>query len=464
MESYTLNLKDPKGFIDLFLQHFADKEGAIVLDSCELKGSTYLFLEPYAKVWVENGRSFLAEGDFIKEFPSPWEGLDLIKNFNCTETLVPPIPYSAGFLSYEMLHYIEEIPKPATDPYGMPDALFYIYKKVIELKFPFAGSCTVYSFDKEAPFTPIWRCDVDLSRLARLSQKRRQKPLKPTSTANGMDLLKDLSRKKEYISQVNEIKELIAEGSVYQVNISERFEVDFGLSPRSYYMSLREISPAKFSAFLSLGGDASRRFLVSASPEHFVTITPDKLWCSPIKGTAKRAAASEQLDQKKLQQSPKDLAELSMIVDLVRNDLGKVAKRGSVHVRSHAQIEKLPHLIHLYSEVTATPKDGITPIDTIKALFPCGSITGCPKIASMEVISRLENAKRGAYSGAIGYFATGGYGSFSVAIRTAMIRDSKLLFQSGSGIVYDSDCEAEHAETLLKALPFVSALNAQQKM
>jgi para-aminobenzoate synthetase component I len=258
------------------------------------------------------------------------------------------------------------------------------------------------------------------------------------------------TQRRDFLTGVGRVKEWIAAGDIYQVNLSQACEAEVrGGSLFGLYETLREASPAPMAAWLSLEG----REVLCSSPETFLRISGRGIETRPIKGTRPRFADADE-DRRsayELQTSAKEIAELVMITDLLRNDLGQVCEYGSVEVSEMLQLESLAQVHHLVSTVTGTLRAETDAIDALAACFPGGSITGAPKKRAMEIIRELEQAPRGIYCGAIGWLGYHGESSFNIAIRT-LVRDGKrLVYQAGAGIVADSDPAAEYEETLHKA-------------
>ena len=269
----------------------------------------------------------------------------------------------------------------------------------------------------------------------------------------------------EYIDAVETIKECIRRGDTYQTNLTMQLSVDLGerMTPQRVFQRLRRDHPAPFAAFIDRGDS----YVVSASPERFFHMAKGKISASPIKGTRPQGAdADENIRlQKELLDSEKDRAENTMIVDLLRNDLGRVCEFGGVEVTKLCDLEVHPTLCHLVSTIEGKLKDEVKFVDVLQALFPCGSITGAPKVRTMQIIDELEPNARGLSMGAIGYFIpdTGfdrlepGF-DLSVAIRTMVIRDGIATFNVGGGITIDSDPHSEYDESFLKAKALLAAL------
>lgn len=263
--------------------------------------------------------------------------------------------------------------------------------------------------------------------------------------------------REEFVAAVGRIREWIAAGDIYQVNLSQCFEAEVrGSSLFGLYQALRDASPAPMSTWMTLDG----REVLSSSPETFLRISGSGIETRPIKGTRPRFpdATADRRSAYELQTSPKEIAELVMITDLLRNDLGQVCEFGSVAVDEMLQLETLEQVHHLVSTVSGRLRDEVGPVDALAACFPGGSITGAPKKRAMEIISELEKAPRGLYCGAIGYLGFNGESQFNIAIRTMVREGGKLSFHAGAGIVADSDPEKEYEETLHKAAGIRMAL------
>ena len=273
----------------------------------------------------------------------------------------------------------------------------------------------------------------------------------------------------DYLSAIEQIRERIASGDIYQANLTQqiRLESTENFTPAAVFRHLRKFHPARFAAFLQRKNDT----VVSASPERFLQIQNSKLevqnsrivTAQPIKGTKKRGASPDEDDllRRELEKSVKDRAENVMIVDLLRNDLGRVCEFGSVRVENLCSIEEHPTLFHLVSTVRGKLRENVKPSDLLKAAFPCGSITGAPKIRAMQILDEIETAPRDLSMGAIGYFGFDGSMDLNVAIRTAVVRANRAVFNVGGGIVYDSQPAAEYEESLVKARALLNAFNLE---
>lgn len=263
----------------------------------------------------------------------------------------------------------------------------------------------------------------------------------------------------EYLETVLKAQEYISSGDIYQINLSQRLTLPIGGDPLGLYTRLIETSPAPFSSFFDYG----QFQIISNSPERLLKVDGRTVETSPIKGTRPRGGTPEEDRQliEELRTSVKERAEHVMIVDLERNDLGRVSEPGTVAVTSFERVETFPGLHHMVSTVRGTLRKGIHPMECLKSAFPGGSITGAPKIRAMEIIDEIEPAPRGVYTGGIGWMGFNGEMDISMAIRTAVVRNNTLYLHVGGGIVADSVPELEYGETLLKAKCFLDVVGAK---
>jgi para-aminobenzoate synthetase component I len=264
--------------------------------------------------------------------------------------------------------------------------------------------------------------------------------------------------REEYIAAVARAREYIIAGDIFEVNLSQRFEADIEMSPYDLFCRLRRINPAPFACYQEF----DEVTIVSASPERFLKLQGDSVQTRPIKGTRPRGADAREDEAlaAELLSSVKDRAENMMIVDLERNDLGRVCRFGSVLVTELAGLETFPSVFHLTSTVIGQMRPGLGSLELLLATFPGGSITGAPKIRAMEIIEELEPTRRSVYTGNIGYLGFNCDIDLNIAIRTIMVKNNRAYFQVGGAVVYDSDPEEEYRETMLKGRALMAALNA----
>ena len=384
-----------------------------------------------------------------------------------------PIPFlggAVGYFSYDLCHFIERLPSTAIDDLQLPESYFAFYNTVVAFDHLERKTYLVATgFPETEERQRLRRASLQLEKMkgwlyatspsqeASLPQKERlgegeSQPIQE----NRKVLLKSNFTSEEYIKVVDRVREYIAAGDVFQVNLSQRFEADLKIPPYELYKRLRMVNPAPFASYLKFQGVT----IVSASPERFLKVQGDLVETRPIKGTRPRGkdpVEDERLAQE-LTHSAKDRAENVMIVDLERNDLGRVCRYGTVNVTELAILETFPTIFHLTSTVLGRLRRGKSNIDLLKATFPGGSITGAPKVRAMAIIDELEPTKRSVYTGSIGYLSFNEDIDINIVIRTFLIKEGKAYFQVGGGIIYDSDSEAEYMETLDKAKALIRAL------
>jgi anthranilate synthase component 1 len=264
--------------------------------------------------------------------------------------------------------------------------------------------------------------------------------------------------REDFIRAVEKSKEYILSGDIFQVVLSQRMSVPFDARPLDVYRVLREINPSPYMFFIDLGDTQ----VVGSSPEVLVRVQQRRVTLRPIAGTRHRGATPEEdrLLEEELLSDPKERAEHLMLIDLGRNDIGQVARIGTVKLTDTMVIERYSHVMHIVSQVEGELADGKTAVDAIRAAFPAGTLSGAPKIRAMEIINELEPVRRNVYAGAVGYISWQDDTDLAIAIRTAVIREGKLHVQAGAGIVADSDPQKEWQETLNKGKALIAAVNS----
>ncbi len=350
-----------------------------------------------------------------------------------------------GYLSYELGKYIEKLPDSRVDDYNLPEIYFALYDVIY-----------IYDFVEKKFFVAGYNFGENSEKKAKFFEDALKKYEAITPKFQIGKTLQSNFKKKDYENIIKIAKEYIFSGDIYQVNLSQRFHTDFSGDTYSFYKIFRKLSPAPFGAFLDYGDFQ----ILSNSPERYLLIKNRYIETRPIKGTRKRGRDLEEdnILKKELLSSEKDKAEHLMIVDLERNDLGRIAKFNSVKVTEFEIVETYANVHHMVSTVAAEIGSKFHIIDCIKNSYPGGSITGAPKIRSMEIIDELEPTYRSVYTGSIGYIGLDGDIDLNIAIRTAIVKDEKVFFQVGGGIVADSNPEEEYIETIVKAESFTKTL------
>ncbi|MPW25085.1 aminodeoxychorismate synthase component I [Alkalibaculum sp. M08DMB] len=363
---------------------------------------------------------------------------------------LPFVGGAVGFFSYDLCHHIEDLPRQAIDDIGVPDCHLGFYDGVIIIDHR-KNKTYIASLGIKGEETSIIGDIEDIIINATLPTEKKEFYTDESITFNS-NFTQD-----EYMQALDTIHQYIKSGDIYQVNLTQRFDCDLNVTPFDLYCQLREINPAPFASFIDFGAEGQ---VVSSSPERFISINNKKIEARPIKGTIPRGKDPEE-DQKnrlELMNSEKDKSELLMIVDLERNDVGKISKTGTVKVPELFKLEEYQTVFHLVATVTGELQNDLDSIDCIKATFPGGSITGTPKIRAMEVIDELEPTQRNIYTGSIGYVGFNGDLDLNIVIRTILCKDSKAYFQAGGGIVWDSQNQLEYEESFHKARALMDAL------
>lgn len=391
------------------------------------------------KVEQRKGEPFLA----LREILNRYQIRDI------PQDLPPFLAGGVGYLGYDLCHFVEKVPSTAKDDLGLPDAYIAFYDSVFIIDHLYNKIfLSLTSFTKKRKSKEIFEERLEEATLCAMRY-----PL--NTKKEGNYFLKSNFTKSQYLQAVQAAKKYIREGDIYQVNLSQRFHGKLTMAPQMLYQSLRGVNPAPFAGYLNFG----QIKVLSSSPERFLKVKGREVQTRPIKGTRPRGD-TEKKDKKlakELLASIKDRAELIMIVDLERNDLGRICEFGSVKVPELITLEAFPTVFHTVSTIEGRLRQGKDRIDLLKATFPGGSITGAPKIRSMEIIDELEPTTRGIYTGALGYFGFNDTMDLNIVIRTLLVKNKDFYFQVGGGIVADSDPEKEFQETLDKAKALILA-------
>ncbi|MBI4571135.1 MAG: chorismate-binding protein, partial [Chloroflexi bacterium] len=270
------------------------------------------------------------------------------------------------------------------------------------------------------------------------------------------------TEKEDFLRKVERCKEHIVAGDIYQVQISQRFQRPTHAHPFSVYRALRTVNPSPYMYYLAMGDS----YIIGASPEMLVRVEEGRIDYHPIAGTKPRGRdeAGDLANEQELRHDEKERAEHIMLVDLGRNDVGRVSEPGSVQVTELMEVERYSHVMHLVSHVTGRLRAGLSSYDALRACFPAGTVSGAPKIRAMEILAELERDRRGVYAGAAGYFDLSGNLDTAIALRTMVVKDGVAHVQAGGGIVYDSDPPTEYQETVNKAAALMRAIDRAEEM
>ena len=426
---------------------FRNEDNSFILDSAmdpkKLGRYSFIGFNPFKIIKYKN----------TKENPLDNLRNELNKYKVENNTHLPFIGGAVGYLSYDLGNYIEHLPRTAKDDTNVYDLYFGLYNLVIVVD---------HLENKTYIATPNLNIEKEEKLIIDIENKIKKAEI------NGIEEICYEEKKVEPIklnsnftkanfeNSVRKVQDYIRQGDIYQANLTQRFNGKTTLSSYELYRDLRKVSPAPFGALLNF----EHSKILSNSPERFIKCIDNKVETRPIKGTRPRGKTIEEdlRLQDELRNSEKDRAELLMIVDLERNDIGRVSKIGSVKVPELFVIEPYANVNHLVATVEGRLKDNLDCIDVIKATFPGGSITGAPKIRAMEIIDELEPTQRNVYTGSIGYIGFNGDMDLNIAIRTIIKQGENVYFQVGGGMTWDSNPEDEYQETLDKAKSIMKAL------
>ncbi|WP_421378770.1 anthranilate synthase component I [Bacillus salacetis] len=414
------------------------------------KAGRYSFMgsNPFLE-FKSDGRQ-ITEFDFHTESTAEYTGnpFDRLKSF-FSETLgvKQDFPFSGGaigYIGYDNIRHFEEIGKIPVNSLEMPDIHLMFYEKTIifdhlENKVILLTSEGFNQHSQQDPEeildeleTAIRKTDTfqdegDIGRLAFESQVTRE----------------------QFIDMVNKAKEQVLEGEIFQVVLSQRFKSSFSGEPFSYYRKLRQTNPSPYMFYI----DFEEYVVLGTSPESFIKVNGRRVISNPIAGTRRRGEDETEDTglEKELIGDEKETAEHRMLVDLARNDMGRICEVGSIYLTKYMLVERYKYVMHLVSEVEGLLGPSFSSFDVITACLPAGTVSGAPKIAAMKIINDLEECKRGVYSGTVGYISVNGDIDLALAIRTMVVKDNYAYVQAGAGVVYDSVAESEYEETINKA-------------
>ncbi|MBE1445955.1 anthranilate synthase component I [Paenibacillus sp. OAS669] len=458
-------------------QHFYQEKRAFLLESVEggVKWARYSFIgtDPFLMITAKNGVTQIESKNETKH--SLEKPIEVLKGYlrAYSSPSLPDLPRftggAVGFFGYDLLQYYEKLPAHRVDDLQMNDIQFMFCDQVIvfdhfkqqikviaNVHVPQHGSDAEIAAAYEATCAKI---DETMERLKRplpvFSMAQQQIPEEVE-----LGELKSNVTKEQFIANVEKAKEYIRAGDIFQVVLSQRFEIETDVSPLHVYRILRTMNPSPYMYCLKMDDEV----IVGTSPELLVRVEDEKVETRPIAGTRPRGATPEQ-DQAyeiELLADEKERAEHLMLVDLGRNDIGRVSEFGSVHCDTLMQVERYSHVMHIVSNVSGKIAKDKDFFDAFISCLPAGTVSGAPKLRAMEIIAEVENEARGAYAGAIGYLGFSGNMDTCITIRTIIFKNGKAYVQAGAGIVWDSVAESEYQETVNKAKGMLKSIRTAE--
>jgi anthranilate synthase component I len=475
-------LADRANVIPLFAEFVADSETPVsAFKKLDRGGYSFLFestekndvsgrfsfvgVEPRVVIQSYGRQIRVVDRDTEKRFDTGTDPLDEIRKLMARYRFVsrPELPRFAGgavgFLGYEAIGFFEpKVPVAHRDDLHLPEVLFMITSSLLIFDHQLRSlKIVVNAFLEDGPTDEVYtRAAESAGVIIRQLTRPAQLPLIPTAKCERPPARSNF-RCEEFERAVQQAKEYICAGDIFQVVLSQRFESDFVGDPLDFYRCLRFINPSPYMFCLKAADDFA---LVGSSPEMHVRLVGETIEIRPIAGTRARGAtaAQDERNAADLLADPKERAEHIMLVDLARNDVGRVAEFGTVRVTEMMEIERYSHVMHIVSNVAGRLRNGCSAFDVVKSTFPAGTVSGAPKIRAMQIIADLEKTRRGCYAGAIGYFGFDGNVDSCIALRCAVLKNKKAYFQAGAGIVADSDPHLEYEETVNKSRAMAKAL------
>ena len=455
--------------VSAFRKLSADQECAFLFESTEgdsrLARYSFIGVEPSVTISFKEGLASIkrAASDSVetREFTEPLAVLQSIlrENDDQFDETGLPFPFTGGlvgYMGYAATNYFEKIPQQSEDPFGVPEGFYGLYDSIVV-------------FDHQyRRISVISRRGEEYARelIDRMIKGDSLKPL--YADPHSIDESKVYSdvqlkiSKPKFLSMVDQCREYIKEGQVFQIVVAQRFSLPIKTSSLDFYRVLQSINPSPYAYLLKMPGFS----YVGSSPETFVRCTDGAVMLRAIAGTRPRGTTPAQdieLEEE-LKASEKEMAEHRMLVDLGRNDLGRVCKVGTVKVGEIAMLTKYTHVMHLATEINGTLSASKTCFDAFRGCFPRGTVSGAPKVRAMQLLSQLEPEQRGIYSGVVGYFDFKGNMDGAIAIRSALVKDGQAHVNAGAGIVLDSDPEGEYEETRNKARSVIKAIKIANEL
>ena len=488
---YRTLIADLETPVSAFLRAAWPERECFLLESVEngeqVGRYTFIGINPYKRIVARGREIAISEGKETTHLAG--DIFDVLRDAlgghkPARLTGMPPFTAGAvGFFAYDAVRQIERLPELAKDELGMPDACLLFFDQV--LAFDHVRKQIWLMVTADVTLATPEKAYADAVRRLEKLEKRLAGPLPKMRKAKAADGLKvdHRTKKKDFLASVEKIKEYIRAGDVFQTVLSQRFDMQPGLDTFQVYRSLRTVNPSPYMYFLRFTpdgalGDSSQSSakkknapsepieLAGSSPELLVRVHDGKVEYRPIAGTRPRGAneAEDVALEKEMMQDEKERAEHVMLVDLGRNDVGRVSEFGSVKVDRLMFVERYSHVMHIVSTIEGKLRKGLTAVDALRACFPAGTLSGAPKVRAMEIIEELEPSRRGTYGGAVLYADFSGNLDSCIAIRSLLAKNGKGYVQAGAGIVADSVPELEHQESLNKAQAVIRAIKQAREL
>jgi len=471
-------MADTETPIRLF-QHFAKEKHAFLLESVEggAKWARYSFIgtDPFMMLYGKHGEMVLECGGVKESFKD--KPIELLKGKlrsyrSPSLAELPPFTGGAiGYFGYDLLQYYEKLPAHRVDDLDMNDLQFMFCDRVIvfdhfKQQLQIVGNVHIKDGATDADIAEAYAATVE--RIETTIDRLRQRVVFPAMSGQPMPADMDLGdiqsnlTKEQFLSNVEQAKQYIRAGDIFQVVLSQRFSIDTDIDPLHVYRVLRTMNPSPYMYYVKMGEEV----IVGTSPEALVKVNNGRVETRPIAGTRPRGKTEEEdlALEAELLADEKERAEHLMLVDLGRNDIGRVSKFGTVKCDSFMEIERYSHVMHIVSNVSGELREDKDFFDAFLSCLPAGTVSGAPKLRAMEIIAELENEARGSYAGAIGYLGFGGSMDTCIAIRTIIFKNGKAYVQSGAGIVWDSVPENEYMETVNKAKGMLKSIRTAEAL
>ena len=445
-------------------------ENCFILESVDNRNQwgrySFIGINPKAEIVIKNGEAkFIMNGvSAVTKIDNPIEYLTAIMEEHKSPSF-PNYPKLTGgligYFGYDTIRYMEKkLINPPTDDLNMPDTNLFLFDEIVAYDHLSNKAVIILNIKKGNVEAQYKACEVRAENIANILKSyipKQDAPKDPKEIVVTSNVTKD-----EYLDNVNKAKEYIRNGDIFQIVLSQRFEVENPPEPFDVYRMLRSTNPSPYLYYFKLKDFQ----IVGASPEMLVNVTKGIVTTKPIAGTIVRGndEIEDNENEQLLLNDKKERAEHTMLVDLGRNDVGKVSKFGTVEVTDFMTVERYSKVMHIVSNVKGILRDDKTALDALMSVLPAGTLSGAPKVRAMEIIDEIENRKRGLYGGTVGYLAFDGNIDTCIAIRTVLFKDNKAYIQAGGGIVVDSVPEKEYEESKNKAFAVINAIREAAKL